>query len=105
MVCPITEFDLLLWNSATPILYIHFRVINNVSFTYVGCELEPEFVTELPKEIFKRPKLKNHSLGLRRSGAVKSSNPVSSSEKTGIPISTKGEPIITDFFFLLRCFH
>ncbi|RZC64805.1 hypothetical protein C5167_008488 [Papaver somniferum] len=55
-----------------------------------GCELEPEFVTELPKEIFKRPKLKNHSLGLRRSGAVKSSNPVSSSEKTGIPISTKG---------------
>ncbi|KAI3956518.1 hypothetical protein MKW92_048108 [Papaver armeniacum] len=55
-----------------------------------GCELEPEFVTELPKEIFKRPKLKNHSLGLRRSGAVKSSNAVSSSEKTGIPISTKG---------------
>ncbi|KAI3939722.1 hypothetical protein MKW92_013585 [Papaver armeniacum] len=52
--------------------------------------LEPEFVTELPKEIFKRPKLKNHSLGLRRSGAVKSSNPVSSSEKTGFPISTKG---------------
>ncbi|KAI3945866.1 hypothetical protein MKW98_023140 [Papaver atlanticum] len=55
-----------------------------------GCESEPEFVTELPKEIFKRPKLKNHSLGLRRSGAVKSSNPVSSSEKRGIPIRTKG---------------
>ncbi|KAI3996229.1 hypothetical protein MKX01_026697 [Papaver californicum] len=54
-----------------------------------GCELEPEFVTELPKEIFKRPKLKN-SLGLRRSGAVKSSNPVSSSEKTDIPIFAKG---------------
>ncbi|RZC86993.1 hypothetical protein C5167_041925 [Papaver somniferum] len=58
-------------------------------YNQIGCELEHEFVTELPKEIFKRPKLKNHSLGLRRSGAVKSSNHVPSSEKTGIPISTK----------------
>ncbi|RZC78433.1 hypothetical protein C5167_002609 [Papaver somniferum] len=58
------------------------------------CELEPEFVTELPKEIFKRPKLKNHSLGLRRSGAVKSSNPVPSSEKTSIPISKKGTNVL-----------
>ncbi|KAI3952682.1 hypothetical protein MKX01_013644 [Papaver californicum] len=54
-----------------------------------GCELEPESVTELPKEIFKRPKLKN-SLGLRRSGAVKSSNPVSSSENIDIPTIAKG---------------
>ncbi|OVA17014.1 hypothetical protein BVC80_9041g7 [Macleaya cordata] len=57
---------------------------------HTGGEFEPEIVTELPKEIFKKSKLKNYSAGLKKSEGIKSFNPISSDEKTNIPIISQG---------------
>ncbi|KAF9586871.1 hypothetical protein IFM89_039896, partial [Coptis chinensis] len=49
---------------------------------YTGGGYEPEIATKLPKEMFKKPRLKNYSTGMNESGGKKLYSPTFAKRKT-----------------------
>ncbi|KAF9614547.1 hypothetical protein IFM89_019294 [Coptis chinensis] len=49
---------------------------------YTGGGYEPEIATELPKEMFKKPRLKNYSTGMNEAGGKKLYSPTFAKRKT-----------------------
>ncbi|KAF5208441.1 hypothetical protein FRX31_001972 [Thalictrum thalictroides] len=47
-----------------------------------GCDYEPQIVTELPKELFKKPRLKNYSAGMNKTDGKKLYSPTFEKRKT-----------------------